>query len=80
LSKWILQKGAIVVTSVSLQFIKSIVLINLLLRTSSKASRMKEFVDTEQVPDLTMAEMQAIDDAGSKLHKRHYLWDGQFSE
>jgi hypothetical protein len=40
---------------------------------------MKEFIETEQVPDLTMAEMQAIDDAGSKLHKRHYLWDGRFS-
>jgi len=55
LTKWLLQKGAIVVT------------------TSSKVSRIKEAVDAENVPDLTVDEMQVIDDAGSRYHKRYYM-------
>lgn len=61
LTKWLLQKGTIVVT------------------TSSKASRMKEFLDTEEVPELTIAEIQAIEDAGSKMHKRHY-WPNEIKD
>ena len=42
-------------------------------------TRIKEFIDTEQVPDLSVEEIYAIDDAGSKLHKRHY-WIGKFKD
>ncbi|KAJ7666231.1 oxidoreductase [Mycena polygramma] len=52
LFKWLLQKGAIVVT------------------TSSKEARIKEYLETPSIPDLTAEEVQAIDDAGAKLHKR----------
>ncbi|KAJ7685369.1 oxidoreductase [Mycena polygramma] len=55
LSKWILQKGAIVVT------------------TSSKEARIKEYLETPNVPDLTAEEIQAIEDAGAKLHKRIFM-------
>ncbi|KAF8643758.1 hypothetical protein AX16_008777 [Volvariella volvacea WC 439] len=55
LSKWILQKGSIIVT------------------TTSKASRIEEFLDVVNVPDLTEEEIQAIDDAGEKVHKRMYM-------
>lgn len=50
-----------------------------LYRTSSKATRMKEFLDTEEVPELTIAEIQAIEDAGSKMHKRHY-WPNEIKD
>jgi hypothetical protein len=56
------------------------ILIAFLCRTSSKAARIREFIDTEQVPDLTAAEIQAIDDAGSTLIKRHYNWGGEFKD
>ncbi|KAJ6470063.1 oxidoreductase [Mycena vitilis] len=52
LFKWLLQKGAIVVT------------------TSSKEARIREYLETPSIPDLTAEESQAIDDAGAKLHKR----------
>jgi len=55
LSKWILAKNAVVVT------------------TTSKVSRIQEFLDVEQVPDLTAEEIEAIEAAGAKLHKRVYL-------
>ncbi|KAF9469208.1 NADP-dependent oxidoreductase domain-containing protein [Collybia nuda] len=55
LTKWILQKGAIVVT------------------TTSKVSRIKEAIDTENVPDLTPEEIHALEAAGSLLHKRAYM-------
>jgi len=55
LSKWILQKGAIVVT------------------TTSKVARIKEFIDTEGVPDMTAEEIHDIEGAGRKLHKRVYM-------
>ncbi|KAF9013966.1 NADP-dependent oxidoreductase domain-containing protein [Cyathus striatus] len=41
--------------------------------TTSKANRIKEFLDTENVPDLTPEEIQAIESAGSKLYKRVYM-------
>jgi hypothetical protein len=41
--------------------------------TTSKESRLQEFLDTENVPDLTAEEVDAIDAAGAKLHKRVYL-------
>jgi len=55
LSKWILQKGAIVVT------------------TSSKEARIREYLETAKVPDLTAEEIQAIEEAGAKLHKRIFM-------
>ncbi|KAJ7172291.1 NADP-dependent oxidoreductase domain-containing protein [Mycena filopes] len=41
--------------------------------TSSKEARIKEYLETSQVPDLTAEEIQAIDDAGAKLHKRIFM-------
>lgn len=55
LSKWLLQKGVIVVT------------------TTSKVSRIAEFIDTEGVPDLTVEEIHEIEEAGRKLHKRIFM-------
>ncbi|KAF7304961.1 Aldo-ket-red domain-containing protein [Mycena kentingensis (nom. inval.)] len=55
LGKWVLQKGAILLT------------------TSSKEERLKEYLGTTEVPDLTDAEIQTIDDAGAKLHKRVFM-------
>jgi len=55
LSKWLLHKGAIVVT------------------TTSKVSRIQEFIDTERVPDLTQEELRDIEEAGAKLHKRIFM-------
>ncbi|KAJ6525639.1 oxidoreductase [Mycena capillaripes] len=55
LAKWILQKGAIVVT------------------TSSKEARIKEYLEAPNVPDLTPEEIQAIEDAGAKLYKRIFM-------
>ncbi|KAK7020462.1 Aldo-ket-red domain-containing protein [Favolaschia claudopus] len=48
LFKWLLHKGAIVVT------------------TSSKEARIKEYLETALVPDLTVEEIQSIDEAGAK--------------
>jgi len=55
LSKWILAKKAVVVT------------------TTSKVSRIQEFLDVEKIPDLTAEEVETIEAAGAKLHKRVYL-------
>jgi len=55
LSKWLLQKNIVVVT------------------TTSKIERIKEFQDTENIPDLSAEEVKAIKEAGSKLHKRVYM-------
>jgi hypothetical protein len=41
--------------------------------TTSKQSRLQEFLDTENVPDLTAEEVDAIEAAGAELHKRVYL-------
>jgi len=38
--------------------------------TSSKQSRIEEYLDTANVPDLTEDELEAIDKAGAKQHKR----------
>ena len=40
--------------------------------TSAKMARIKEFLDTEHVPDLSKEEIEAIEEAGSKLHQR--IW------
>ncbi|KAF7294791.1 Aldo-ket-red domain-containing protein [Mycena indigotica] len=55
LGKWILQKGAILVT------------------TSSKEERLKEYLKTPEVPDLTDEDIKAIEEAGSKQHTRYYM-------
>ncbi|KAF8798151.1 Aldo/keto reductase [Phlegmacium glaucopus] len=55
LTKWILAKNAVVVT------------------TTSKVSRIQEFLDVQNVPDLTAEEVEAIEAAGAKLHMRAYL-------
>ncbi|EKM82552.1 hypothetical protein AGABI1DRAFT_111158 [Agaricus bisporus var. burnettii JB137-S8] len=41
--------------------------------TSSKESRIKEFLSTVDVPDLTKQEIESIDNAGSTIHKRIYM-------
>lgn len=55
LTKWILAKNAVVVT------------------TTSKVSRIQECLDVENLPDLSAEEVDAIEAAGAKLHKRVYL-------
>ncbi|PPQ89126.1 hypothetical protein CVT25_006498 [Psilocybe cyanescens] len=55
LSKWLLQKDVVVVT------------------TTSKLSRLEEYLDSENVPDLTPEEIQAIEEGGAKLHKRVFM-------
>jgi hypothetical protein len=42
-------------------------------RTTTKVSRIQEFIDTEGVPDLTAEEIHDIEEAGGKLHKRIYM-------
>ncbi|KAK2466800.1 hypothetical protein APHAL10511_001058 [Amanita phalloides] len=41
--------------------------------TSSKESRIKEFIDTVNVPDLTAEHIREIEEAGSKIHKRFFM-------
>jgi len=41
--------------------------------TSSKEARIKEYLESSGVPDLRADEIQAIDDAGAKLHKRIFM-------
>ncbi|KAF5315818.1 hypothetical protein D9611_004844 [Ephemerocybe angulata] len=55
LTKWLLQKGAIVIT------------------TTSKVERIKEFLDAENLPDLEEKEILAIDNAGLKRHVRAFM-------
>lgn len=42
-------------------------------RTSSKQERLQEYLAAASVPDLTAEEIQAIEEAGSKLHKRVFM-------
>ncbi|KIJ69012.1 hypothetical protein HYDPIDRAFT_172509 [Hydnomerulius pinastri MD-312] len=44
----------------------------LVVTTSSKAERIREYLDTENVPDLTDSELELIETAGGKLHKRFF--------
>ncbi|KAF5330572.1 hypothetical protein D9619_005904 [Psilocybe cf. subviscida] len=55
LTKWILAKGAVVVT------------------TTTKVQRIHEFQDVENIPDLTPEEVEAIEEAGAKLHHRQFM-------
>ncbi|KAF7323144.1 Aldo-ket-red domain-containing protein [Mycena chlorophos] len=55
LSKWVLQKKIILVT------------------TSSKEERLREYLQTAELPDLTEAEIAEIDTVGAKLHKRVFM-------
>jgi len=41
--------------------------------TSTKQSRIQEFIETINVPDLTPDDIKAIEEAGSKLHKRVFM-------
>ncbi|KAF8201563.1 NADP-dependent oxidoreductase domain-containing protein [Pholiota molesta] len=41
--------------------------------TSTKAERIQEFLSVENLPDLTAEEIDAIEEAGSKLHKRVFM-------
>ncbi|EGO00610.1 hypothetical protein SERLA73DRAFT_104951 [Serpula lacrymans var. lacrymans S7.3] len=54
LSKWLQQKGVLVIT------------------TSSKAERVREYIDTTNVPDLTAEELALVERAGSLLHQRFF--------
>lgn len=47
--------------------------VDLSTRTSSKEARIKEYLSITEVPDLTADEVQAIDAAGAKLHKRIFM-------
>ncbi|KAH9854220.1 Aldo/keto reductase [Lenzites betulinus] len=40
--------------------------------TSSKEERVKEYVSTQELPDLTAEEVQAISEAGTKVHHRAF--------
>jgi len=66
-----LQKGAIVITCV-IYVSGSEAMIDVQSSTSAKVVRIKEFLDTEHVPDLTKEEIETIEEAGSKLHQRIY--------
>jgi len=41
--------------------------------TTSKESRLKEYLDTAEVPDLTAEEVTSVEEAGAKLHKRVFM-------
>jgi diketogulonate reductase-like aldo/keto reductase len=41
--------------------------------TTSKEERVKECLDVSTLPDLTVEEIEAIEEAGCKLHKRVYM-------
>ena len=42
--------------------------------TPAKMARIKEFQDTEHVPDLGKKVIGVIEEAGSKLHQRIFMW------
>jgi len=44
----------------------------IIVTTSSKESRLKEYLDALNVPDLTVEEVKAIEEGGSKLHYRRF--------
>jgi len=44
----------------------------LVVTTSSKAERIREYIDTENVPELTPEEMALIETTGAKLHQRYF--------
>ncbi|KAG8217876.1 NADP-dependent oxidoreductase domain-containing protein [Butyriboletus roseoflavus] len=44
----------------------------LVVTTSSKAERIREYIDTENIPELTTQEVELIDTTGAKLHKRFF--------
>jgi diketogulonate reductase-like aldo/keto reductase len=44
----------------------------LVVTTSSKAGRIREYLDTENIPELTADELRLIETAGAKLHKRFF--------
>ncbi|KAG2050920.1 Aldo/keto reductase [Suillus hirtellus] len=44
----------------------------LVVTTSSKAERIREYLDTQNVPELTSEEIALIDTIGGKLHKRYF--------
>ena len=41
--------------------------------TSTKEDRIKEYLDTVNVPPLTTEEIQVIEENGSKLHKKIFV-------
>lgn len=44
----------------------------LVVTTSSKAERIREYLDTQNVPELTPEEIALIDTTGGKLHQRYF--------
>lgn len=44
----------------------------LVVTTSSKAERIREYLDTQSVPELTADEIALIETTGGKLHKRFF--------
>ncbi|CCM00716.1 uncharacterized protein FIBRA_02756 [Fibroporia radiculosa] len=49
--------------------------------TTSKAERVQEYLAAEALPDLTLEEVSAIDEAGTKVHHRYFAkyWDNEGS-
>ncbi|OAX38932.1 Aldo/keto reductase [Rhizopogon vinicolor AM-OR11-026] len=45
----------------------------LVVTTSSKAERIREYLDTQNVPELTADELALIETAGGQLHKRFFV-------
>ena len=41
--------------------------------TSSKAERIREYLDTEDVPELTAEEIELVETTGAKLHKSFFV-------
>lgn len=41
--------------------------------TSSKAERIREYLDTENIPELSPEEIELIDTTGAKLHQRYFV-------
>ncbi|KAF9527009.1 NADP-dependent oxidoreductase domain-containing protein [Crepidotus variabilis] len=41
--------------------------------TTSKVERIKEFQDLPKIPDLTLEEVKQIEESGAELHKRSYM-------
>jgi hypothetical protein len=59
--------------SISHQLQNNITHFRTFLSTSSKEDRIKEYLDTANVPPLTAEEIKAIEDSGSKFYKRVFV-------
>ena len=72
LLKFLRQKDILVVTCVLFRYNCHHTLSNFF-RTSSKVERIQEYLDIENVPDLTPEETEEIEATGAQLHRRFYV-------